>query len=89
MVVFGNIKVYSRLLNGHFPDYRNFFPKGYSTKGVVLRNDLIQGLKRMNLITRENNYNTRVAFHAESGIELFTGDTEIGAGRISIPASIE
>lgn len=32
LVVFGNIKVFSRLLNGHFPDYRNFFPKGYSTK---------------------------------------------------------
>lgn len=89
LVVFGNIKVYSRLLNGHFPDYRNFFPKGYSTKGVILRTDLIQGLKRMNLITRENNYNTRMAFRAESGIELFTGDTEIGAGRITIPASIE
>lgn len=89
MVVFGNIKVYSRLLNGHFPDYRNFFPKGYSTKGVVLRSDLIQGLKRMNLITKENNYNTRVAFRADSGIELFTGDTEIGAGRTAITASIE
>ncbi len=89
LVVFGNIKVYSRLLNGHFPDYRNFFPKGYSTKGVVLRTELTQALKRMNLITRENNYNTRLAFRAESGIELFTGDTEIGAGRITIPASIE
>lgn len=81
--------MYSRLLNGHFPDYRNFFPKGYATKGVVLRTDLIQALKRMNLITRENNYNTRIAFRAESGLELFTGDTEIGAGRIAIPASIE
>lgn len=89
LVVFGNIKVYSRLLNGHFPDYRNFFPKGYATKGVVLRTDLIQALKRMNLITRENNFNTRIAFRAESGLELFTGDTEIGAGRIAIPASIE
>ncbi len=89
LVVFGGIKVYSRLLNGHFPDYRNFFPKGYSTKGVVLRTDLIQALKRMNLITKENNYNTRVAFRAESGLELFTGDTEIGAGRVTIPASVE
>ncbi|MDD2745326.1 MAG: DNA polymerase III subunit beta [Candidatus Gracilibacteria bacterium] len=89
LVVFGNIKVYSRLLNGHFPDYRNFFPKGYSTKGVVLRTDLVQALKRMNLITRENKYNTRLAFRAETGIEIFTGDTEIGAGRITIPSSIE
>ncbi|MDP2104309.1 MAG: DNA polymerase III subunit beta, partial [Candidatus Gracilibacteria bacterium] len=89
LVVFGNIKVFSRLLNGHFPDYRNFFPKGYSTKGVVLRNDLIIALKRANLITKENNYNTRIAFHSESGLEISTGDTEIGAGNIRIAASVE
>jgi DNA polymerase III subunit beta len=89
LVVFGNIKVYSRLLNGHFPDYRNFFPKGYSTKCVVLRSDLVQSIKRLNLITRDNNYNTRISFKADTGLELFTWDTEIGAGRIVIPASIE
>ncbi len=89
LVVFGNIKLYSRLLNGHFPDYRNFFPKGHATKGVVLRSEMVQALKRLNLITRDNNYNTRLAFKADTGIELFTGDTEIGAGRIVIPASIE
>ena len=89
LVVYGNVKLYSRLLNGYFPDYRSFFPKGYSTRGVILRSDLIQALRRLNLISRENNYNTRMAFKSESGIELSTGDTEIGAGRIAIPASIE
>jgi DNA polymerase III subunit beta len=60
LFVFDNIRLYSRLLNGHFPDYRSFFPKGYSTKGVVLRSDLIMALKRINLISKENNYNTRM-----------------------------
>lgn len=27
-----NIKIYSRLLNGKFPDYGNFFPSSYATK---------------------------------------------------------
>lgn len=89
LIVFDNIKVFSRLLNGHFPDYRNFFPKGHSTKGVVMRNDLIVALKRANLITKENNYNTRIAFRAEGGLEISTGDTEIGAGNVRVPASVE
>lgn len=55
----------------------------------MLRSDMIQALKRLNLITRDNNFNTRLAFKADTGIELFTGDTEIGAGRIVIPASVE
>lgn len=49
----------------------------------------MQSIKRLNLITRDNNYNTRIAFKADTGLELFTGDTEIGAGRTVIPASIE
>ena len=89
LFVFGNIKLYSRLLNGHFPDYRSFFPKWYSTKWVVLRNDLIMALKRTNLISKENNYNARMWFDSNAWIELSTWDTEIWAWRISLPASIE
>lgn len=29
---FGKVKMYSRLLNGKFPDYTNFFPSSYNTK---------------------------------------------------------
>lgn len=38
---FGNTKIYSRLLNGKFPDYSSFFPKSYSTKAVINRIDLM------------------------------------------------
>jgi DNA polymerase-3 subunit beta len=35
-----NIKIYSRLLNGKFPDYLSFFPTTYSTKAEINRIDL-------------------------------------------------
>jgi DNA polymerase-3 subunit beta len=89
LATYGNIKLFSRLLNGHFPDYRNFFPKKHSTRGVVLRADIVQALRRMNLISKENNFNTKVAFRSDSGLDISTGDTEIGAGRGSVPASVE
>lgn len=89
LVTFGNIRLFSRLLNGHFPDYLAFFPKTHSTKAVVLRSDLISALKRVNLIAKENNYNVRVVFHSETWLEIATWDTEIGAGKVEIPASIE
>lgn len=89
LFIFDNIKLYSRLLNWHFPDYRSFFPKGYSTKWVVLKTDMTIALKRANLISRENNYNTRVHFDSDSWIEISTWDTEIGAWRVELPASIE
>ncbi|EKE26215.1 MAG: hypothetical protein ACD_4C00378G0001 [uncultured bacterium (gcode 4)] len=89
LFIFWNIKLFSRLLNGHFPDHRVFFPKSYSTKWVIQRTELIQALKRINLISKENNFNTRMEFDSENWIELSTWDTEIWAWRISLPASIE
>ena len=89
LVISGNVRIFSRLLNGHFPDYHNFFPKGHATKGVIRRQDLIIALKRINLISKENRYNTRFAFDAESGLEITTGDTEIGTGMVKVGASIE
>ena len=84
-----NTRMYSRLLHGHFPDYTVFFPKSFNTKGTVLRTDLVQALKRINLISRENNFNTKMSFSAEKGIELSSGDTELGASRIALNASIQ
>lgn len=89
LFTFWNIKLFSRLLNWHFPDHRVFFPKSYSTKWVIQRQDLIIALKRINLISKENNFNTRMDFNADNWIELSTWDTEIWAWRISLPASIE
>ncbi len=72
-----NIKVYSRLLNGKFPDYSNFFPTSYSTKAEVNRIDLISALRKINLISRENNYSIKMSLSSSRGIELETSETQI------------
>ena len=89
LAVVGEIRVFSRLLSGHFPDYRAFFPKGWRTRGTALRAELVHALKQVSLISRENNYNTRIRFEAETGVTLDTGDTEVGAGRVRVKATVE
>lgn len=86
---FGNIKMYSRLLNGKFPDYVNFFPNSYSTRAVMNRVDLIQALRKINLISRENNYSIKMSFSADTGILLETSETQIGEGEVRLVGSIE
>ena len=81
---FGNVKLYSRLLNGKFPDYTNFFPNSYTTKGVINRNDLMQALRKINLISRENNYSIKMSFSGEMGILLETSETQIGEGEVQL-----
>jgi DNA polymerase-3 subunit beta len=61
----GNTKIYSRLLNGKFPDYLNFFPNSYSTKAEVNRSDLMGALRKINLISKENNYSIKMSLSNE------------------------
>lgn len=86
---FGNVKMYSRLLNGKFPDYNNFFPNGYSTKWVINRVDLMGALRKINLISKENNYSIKMSFSSENGILLETSETQIGEGEIKLTGSVE
>lgn len=86
---FGKVKLYSRLLNGKFPDYTNFFPNSYNTKGIINRTDLIQALRKINLISRENNYSIKMSFSGEMGILLETSETQIGEGEVQLVGNVE
>lgn len=86
---FGNVKMYSRLLNGKFPDYSNFFPNGYATKWIMNRNDLMSALKRINLISKENNYSIKMSLSSETGILLETSETQIGEWEVRLTGSVE
>lgn len=72
-----NIKIFSRLLNWKFPDYASFFPTTYTTKAEINRHDLIWALKKINLVSRENNYSIKMSLSNERGIELETSETQI------------
>ncbi len=73
----GNIKIFSRLLNGKFPDYKWFFPNSYTTKAEVNRIDLIGALRKINLVSKENNYSIKMSLSSERWIELETSETQI------------
>lgn len=86
---FENTKYYSRLLNGKFPDYGSFFPKTYSTKAEINRSDLIQALKKINLVSRENNYSIKMSFSSENWIVLETSETQIWEWETKLVWAIE
>ena len=84
-----NIKVYSRLLNGNFPDYAGFFPDKHNSKTVINKNDLISALRKINLISRENNFSIKVSLSKESGLLLETSETQIGEWKIPLSWTVE
>ena len=86
---FDHIHIYSRLLNGNFPDYTNFFPSTYNTKWIINRVDLMQALKKINLISRENNYSIKMSFSSKTGILLETSETQIGEEEERLVGDVE
>jgi len=86
---FGNTKFFSRLLNGKFPDYSSFFPTSWSTKAEINRVDLISALKKINLLSRENNYSIKMSFSSEYWIILETSETQIWEWEVKLVWAIE
>lgn len=84
-----NTKIYSRLLNGKFPDYTSFFPTSFSTKAEVNRIDLIQALKKINLVSRENNYSIKMSLSSSRWIELETSETQIWESDVTLVWAVE
>jgi len=87
--LFENTKFYSRLLNGKFPDYEWFFPNSYTTKTIINRIDLVQALKKVNLISKENNYSIKISFSIEDWVLIETSQTQLWEWKISLVWSIE
>ena len=85
----GNIKIYSRLLNGKFPDYSTFFPTTFSTKAEANRIDLMWALKKINLVSRENNYSIKMSLSSSRWIELETSETQIWEWDVTLVWAVE
>ncbi len=86
---FWNTKFFSRVLNWRFPDYKNFFPTSWTTKAEVNRVDLIQALKKINLISRENSYSIKISFSWELWIIIDAWETQIWEWEIRLSWVIE
>ncbi len=89
LVQIGAVTMTSRLLAGKFPDYAAFFPKEFQTKSTVLRSELINAIKQVDLVAKKNNHNIRIRSLTEGKIEIFTGDTEHGTSNRSVAATTE
>ena len=86
---FGDTKFFSRLLNGKFPDYSTFFPTKWATKSEINRLDLIQALKKINLLSKETNYSIKMSFSWEHWIILETNETQIWEGQVRLSWAVE
>ncbi len=50
---FGNVEFVSKLIDGKFPDYERVIPQGHTKSISILRNQMLQSLQRVAILTNE------------------------------------
>ena len=82
------VRLTTRLLDGKFPDYRQLIPPGYPNTLRVGREALLDALRRVRLLVRDNTTPVRLSMRAGS-VELTVVSQEVGHASEDVDAEYE
>ncbi len=79
----------SRVIDGIFPDYRQIIPKDSSTDAVLLKQDLLNGLKLSNIFSDKFNQVNLKITPKEKILELSSVNNDIGENKNYLDAVVK
>ena len=83
-----NIVVYSRLVDGHFPQYEDVVPKDSDKKAEMPTADFRAAVRKAALLTNEESRGVKMSFH-DGQLVLSSRAPEMGEARIQMPVKFE
>jgi DNA polymerase III subunit beta len=83
----GPLTLTSRLIEGQFPNYRQLLPEGYENRLTVSRQQLLDAVRRVGLLARENTP-VRMEFNA-LGVRLSSSSPDLGGAVEAVEARYE
>lgn len=78
----------SRIIEGKFPNYEAVIPTENPYKLIVSREDLLQSIRRVALLSSERTKGVKFKFTADK-ITLFSSNPEIGEAKDEVPAEYQ
>ncbi|MEQ1849468.1 MAG: DNA polymerase III subunit beta [Candidatus Peribacteraceae bacterium] len=84
----GSTKLYSRLIEGKFPDYTQVIPKDRKTVATFLTRDILSAVKRMHYFAKEVNNNILFSCKGSSA-HLSTKQTQLGKDESEIECDLK
>lgn len=82
------VRLMTRLLDGKFPDYRQLIPPGYPNQLRVGKDSLLDALRRVRLLVRDNTTPVRLSMRP-GGVELTVVSLEVGHASEEVDADYE
>ncbi len=84
----GDVKVSTRLLDGTYPDYRQLIPAVYPNRLHVAKDSLLDALRRVRLLVRDNTTPVRLAMRP-GGVDLTVVSQEVGDASETVDADFD
>lgn len=84
----GDIELYSRLIEGNFPNYRQILPRSLKTTTSLDTSDQVLAVKRVNLFARENNNKVIFDFQPNT-LTISTPATQVGEEEGELPIALD
>ncbi len=84
-----NIKLFSRLIEGKFPEYEFIIPKDFETEAVMDKNDLVGALKLSGSLSNRLNEVKFITDESFKNIRVFSSSQEFGESEYLLPAKIK
>jgi DNA polymerase-3 subunit beta len=84
----GGVYLVSRIIDGTFPDYKQIIPKEFKTEVTVLKKDLVNSLKLINVFTDTFNQVVMKISPSEKTFELTTQNSTVGETRNSLDTAL-
>ena len=84
----GPVRLTTRLIEGEFPNYRQLIPSSYPNRLIVGKEPLLDALRRVKLLVRDQTTPVRIALRAD-GIELTVVSSEVGQATEEVDAKYE
>ncbi len=86
----GDVLFGTRLIEGNFPEYRRLLPDTFEREISVLREDLIDTLRRVNLFAQRQTPPVPVSLDfSEGAVEVSVRNGDVGEARERLPATSE
>lgn len=91
LMCYQNVNIYTRLIDGEFPDYKAVIPKDYQSKAVLSFSAMKDALKQINIFARyiPGNHISLSMDKESQSIVLEATLSEVGSNKTVVPAKIE
>lgn len=86
--VFPQKELFTRVIDGDFPDYQKIIPQSYNTRVLIDRESLARELKVVSIFARESSNIVKMKFK-EGFLEMSANSPQVGENKSMLEAKIE